>query len=129
MHDHQDWQTVVFHKKPQKYGTSEQDVNKARRQDANIDTLKKGNVSNKVVGNSSIDSRKLESETEDFHHKKVPMEVAKAIEKGRLVKQLSQDALAKALNMQSRDINAIEKGQAIYNGQVLAKIKRYLGVA
>lgn len=128
MFDHQDWQTVVFHKKPQKYSTSEQDINKARRSDANIDTKKKVNVSNKAGGNTSIDSRKLDSETEDFHHKKVPMEVAKAIEKGRLEKKLTQDALAKALNMQSREISEIEKGRAIYNGQVLAKVKRFLGV-
>lgn len=128
MNTHQDWETVVFRKKPQKYGTTEQDINKARRQDANIDTHKKTDVSNKNLQNQSVNTRKLDAETEDFHHKKVPTEVAKAIERGRIAKKLTQDALARALNMQSREINEIEKGQALYNGQVLAKIKKFLDI-
>lgn len=123
--NNQDWQTVVFKKKPQKYGTGEQDINAARRNNLNIETHKKvgGNA-----GNASINIRKVEGETEDFHHKKVPIEVAKAIEKGRLAKKLSQEALAKSLNMPKAEINEIERGTAIYNGQTLSKIKRFLGI-
>lgn len=122
---HQDWQTVVFKKKPQRYGNTEQDINRARRQDAHIETQKRNTGGS---GNNSINTRKVEAENENFHHKKVPSDVAKGIERSRIAKKLSQEALAKALNMQTRDINEIERGQAIYNGQVLSKVKRYLGM-
>ena len=124
---HQDWQTVVFKKRISKYGQTEKDINAARRQNATVVTSAKTHVNNKS-GNSSINTRKVEEETEDFHHKRVPMEVAKAIERARLEKRLTQDALAKSLNMPTRDINEIEKGVAIYNGQLLAKIKHFLGI-
>lgn len=126
MYSHQDWQTVVIRKKPQKYGSGEQDINAARRNNMNIDTVKKQAASQ--TANASINIRKVEGETEDFHHKKVPIDVAKSIEKARLERKLTQEALAKSLNMPKADINEIERGTAIYNGQQLAKIKRFLGI-
>ena len=120
----QDWETVVFRKKPQRYGNTEQDINKARRNDnLQIETHLRAKA--QAQGQNL---RKLDADTEDFHHRLVPMDVAKAIEKARLTKQLTQDALARALNMQGRQINDIEKGRALYDGPTLSKIKRYLGI-
>ena len=121
---HQDWETVIFRKKPQRYGNTEQDINKARRNDnLHIET----HLKPKGQGQAQ-NLRKLDADAEDFHHKLVPTDVAKAIDKARLTKQLTQDALARALNMQGRQINDIEKGRAIYDGPTLSKIKRYLGI-
>lgn len=125
--DHQDWQTVVFKKRPQQFTNTEKDINIARRDNRQIDVLNK-NVSNKSNDNSSVNKRKLDHETEDFHHKLVPNNIGKAIERARMERKLTQDGLAKALNMQMRDINEIEKGKALYNGHILAKIKRYLNI-
>lgn len=126
----QDWQTIILRKKQPNFTTSEQNINAARRQNLAINTDVKTSAVNKSTNviNASVNSRKLDNETEDFHLKKVPMDVAKVIEKGRLAKKLTQDALAKSLNMQAKQINEIERGQALYNGQQLARIKRFLGV-
>lgn len=118
---HQDWQTVVLRNKKQKqYSTSEQDINVARRNNMQIETR------TKVVSQPQL--RKVEMETEDFHVKKVPTSVGKDIERARVAKKLTQEALAKALNMQPKQINEIERGQALYDGQLLSKVKRYLGI-
>lgn len=122
--EHQDWETVVFKKRPQKFGNTEKDINTARRENRAIDVINKNVI--KATDNASINKRKLDQETEDFHHKLVPNDIAKSIEKARIENKLTQEALAHALNMQVKDINEIEKGKAIYNGQVLAKIKKYL---
>ena len=122
---HQDWQTVVIRKRQPKWDSSEKSVNAARRNDIAIDTIRK----QKHGGNASINKAKLDQETEDFHLKKVPMDIAKSIEKGRIAKKLSRDDLAKALSIPAQEINEIERGQALYNGERLAKIKRYLGIS
>ena len=83
---------------------------------------------NKQNGNESVNKSKIDNETEQFHHKKVPKDIAQSIVTGRCNKKMTQEALAKALNMQQKEIAEIETCKAIYNGGHLAKIKRYLGI-
>lgn len=111
---HQDWTTVIL--KPKK-------VENVEKQ-----TIVKTAL-NKQGGNmQSSQLSKIANETEDFNHKYVSSDIAKCIISARCSKKLTQDALAKALNMPKQDIANIESCKAIYNGGQIAKIKRYLGI-
>lgn len=115
---YQDWETVTFKKK---HNHVKQNVNLALQNNMAVETIRK-------PVHNNIATRKLENETEDFHVKRVPISVGKDIEKARVAKKLTQDALAKSLNLNARVINDIEKGNAVYDGQLLSKIKRFLGI-
>lgn len=124
MYPHQDWTTVVLKKRQ-----PDNDVNAARRNDKPIETHQKA-YNNKPTSSSnpSINARKLDQETEDFHLKKVPKDIGKAIERARIAKQLTRGKLAQSLNLKEKYIEEVEKGTALYNGQCLAKIKAFLDI-
>lgn len=122
-YDHQDWNVVIIRSKEARTREQQQ-----QRQQHLQDTNKHIKSHNNKVTNTSVNVCKLENETEDFHVKRVPMDLAKLIERTRTTKKLSQESLGKALNISKHIINDIEKGKAIYNGQQLATIKRYLGI-
>lgn len=115
---YQDWKTIVL--KPKK------EVNTVAVEKTVAG--KNGMKNNSSVGNASINVQKLDAETEDFHHKKVPTNVGKDIVTARCAKKMTQQSLANSLNMNVKDIADIESGRAIYNGQQLSKIKRFLGL-
>eukprot|EP01024_Parvocaulis_polyphysoides_P017263 TRINITY_DN17632_c0_g2_i1.p4 TRINITY_DN17632_c0_g2~~TRINITY_DN17632_c0_g2_i1.p4 ORF type:complete len:167 (-),score=34.10 TRINITY_DN17632_c0_g2_i1:136-636(-) len=129
----QDWEPVVIRKKPQKASqqNSQQAVNAARRTGGQVETVKKyaaaSNASHGSTGTGQS-ARKLEEETENFHHDRVSTDLKKAIQSARLAKKMSQADLAKAINEKPNVIQEYETGKAIPNPQVLAKLSRVLGV-
>jgi len=58
---------------------------------------------------------------------KVDLNLSKSIQQARLAKKMTQDQLAKQLNIDKKIITEYENGKAIPNGQVIAKIERALG--
>eukprot|EP01023_Acetabularia_acetabulum_P052984 TRINITY_DN58_c0_g1_i4.p2 TRINITY_DN58_c0_g1~~TRINITY_DN58_c0_g1_i4.p2 ORF type:complete len:160 (-),score=26.25 TRINITY_DN58_c0_g1_i4:911-1390(-) len=129
----QDWEPVVIRKKPQKAAqqNSQQAVNTARRTGGSVETVKKfaagSNASHGSTGTGQS-ARKLEEETDNFHHDRVSSDLKKAILTARLAKKMSQSDLAKAINEKPNIIQEYESGKAIPNPQVLAKLSRALGV-
>lgn len=72
---------------------------------------------------------KLDQSSEASTIEKVPRETAQAIIKARTARKLSQDALAKQLNVKVTVVKDIENGKApLKNNRDLQKIKRFLGV-
>uniref|UniRef100_A0A8C2CQB1 Endothelial differentiation related factor 1 n=1 Tax=Cyprinus carpio TaxID=7962 RepID=A0A8C2CQB1_CYPCA len=70
---------------------------------------------------------KLDRETEELHHQRVPLEVGKVIQKGRQDKGLTQKDLATKINEKPQIIAEYESGKAIPNNQVMGKIERAIG--
>jgi len=71
-----------------------QAVNTARRQGTAIETKEKfGAATNKHAG-TTMNVAKLDRETEELKHDKMPLEVGKLIMQGRQAKGLSQKDLA-----------------------------------
>ena len=111
------------------YGFEHQDLNPvvftktgSQRKDAVFETVNKG-VSN---SNSHLfTSKKLD---EDLPELKYIGELGKKFQQARSAKGLTQKDLAKQLNMDVKVYQEIESGKAVYNGQVVGKIKRKLGV-
>lgn len=104
----QDWKQVVFRKSDTKVTSRQENA--------------------KTINNQSVDENKLFTETETFHHKKVSTEDGKKIQRARLDAKLTQAQLAQKINIQVKDINDLENGKAIYNGNILSKVKKVLQI-
>ncbi|KAL4623340.1 hypothetical protein GN956_G19445 [Arapaima gigas] len=71
---------------------------------------------------------KLDRETEELHHERVPLEVGKVIQQGRQNKGLTQKDLATKINEKPQIIADYESGKAIPNNQIMGKIERAIGL-
>uniref|UniRef100_A0A3Q7J670 HTH cro/C1-type domain-containing protein n=1 Tax=Solanum lycopersicum TaxID=4081 RepID=A0A3Q7J670_SOLLC len=140
----QDWEPVVIRKKAPTSAArkDEKAVNAARRSGAEIETVKKilnsvftiifvipANAgSNRAASSStSLNTRKLDEDTENLSHEKVPTELKKAIMQARQDKKLTQSQLAQLINEKPQIIQEYESGKAIPNQQIISKLERALG--
>ncbi|KAK4363986.1 hypothetical protein RND71_015344 [Anisodus tanguticus] len=145
----QDWEPVVIRKKAPSAAArkDEKAVNAARRSGAEIETVKKLSAlstanhgytlelllgsnagANKAASSStSLNTRKLDEDTENLSHEKVPTELKKAIMQARQDKKLTQAQLAQLINEKPQIIQEYESGKAIPNQQIISKLERALG--
>ncbi|KAL9297754.1 hypothetical protein ACSQ67_023650 [Phaseolus vulgaris] len=136
----QDWEPVVLRKKAPTAAAKkdEKAVNAARRSGAEIDTQKNMIVqllpltdnagTNKAASSStSLNTKRLDEDTENLTHEKVPTELKKAIMQARMDKKLTQSQLAQAINEKPQVIQEYESGKAIPNQQIIGKLERALG--
>jgi ribosome-binding protein aMBF1 (putative translation factor) len=107
---HQDWNTIVL----KNINTVPKNVPK------NI--VKKEDLSKPSI-NSSV---KLNENDEVTEIKYVPKDISQLIINGRLAKKLTRKDLANKLNLKEDVIANIETGKAIYDGNIIAKIKKIL---
>merc|ERR1711944_53014 len=75
---------------------------------------------------TSLNTTKLDRETEELKHATVPMDVGKLIQKGRQAKNLTQKDLATKICEKPQIVNEYESGKAIPNQAILAKMERVL---
>ncbi|KAL2466770.1 Multiprotein-bridging factor 1a [Abeliophyllum distichum] len=127
----QDWEPVVIRKKAPTAAArkDEKAVNAARRSGAEIETLKKSNAGTNRAASSgtSLNTRKLDEDTENLTHEKVPSELKRSIMQARLDKKLTQAQLAQMINEKPQIIQEYESGKAIPNQQIISKLERALG--
>ncbi|CAL9084868.1 multiprotein-bridging factor 1a-like [Musa acuminata AAA Group] len=128
----QDWEPIVIRKKAPTAAAKkdEKAVNAARRSGAEIETVKKSTAgTNKAASSStSLNTRKLDEETENLTHERVSSELKKNIMQARLGKKLTQAQLGQLINEKPQVIQEYESGKAIPNQQIITKLERVLGV-
>eukprot|EP00245_Coleochaete_scutata_P005718 TRINITY_DN194_c0_g1_i1.p2 TRINITY_DN194_c0_g1~~TRINITY_DN194_c0_g1_i1.p2 ORF type:complete len:140 (-),score=31.37 TRINITY_DN194_c0_g1_i1:328-747(-) len=131
-HISQDWEPVVVRKKPLNSAAKKDDkaVNEARRAGGPVETMKKYAAgSNKsAASTSTMNTKKLDEETEVLAHERVSSDLKKAIQTARLEKKLTQAQLAQQINEKPQIIQEYENGHAIPNQQIISKLERILGV-
>lgn len=113
MHDHQDWTNVVI-SNPKLVGKNQPK-----------DIVKRDEVNKPSTIPSGV---KLNENDEVTSIKYVPKDIAQLIVNARCAKKMSRKDLAHNMSIKEDIIADIETGKAIYNGDQIAKIKRYLGV-
>ena len=118
----QDWNTITFAAAPKPANKAEA-VKQAQRT-GNVLAERKANHATTATG---MNKRALEEETEQFKHKTTGTELRLAITQARAAKGLTQKQLAASLNMQPQVIQEYEKGTAIPNNAVIARIEKALG--
>ncbi|XP_048368310.1 endothelial differentiation-related factor 1 [Sphaerodactylus townsendi] len=126
-----DWDTVtVLRKKGPSaaQAKSKQAVLAAQRRGEDVETSKKWAAGQNKQHSITKNTAKLDRETEELHHDRVPLEVGKVIQQGRQSKGLTQKDLATKINEKPQVIADYESGKAIPNNQVLGKIERAIGL-
>lgn len=107
---------------------SEAAVNAARRRGEAVVTEQKfGAASNKHTA-TTLNTTKLDRETEELKHDRVPLEVGKLIQKGRNDKGMTQKDFATKICEKIQVVNEYENGKAVPNQAILAKMERALEI-
>ncbi|CAL1278714.1 unnamed protein product [Larinioides sclopetarius] len=127
----EDWDTVTYlRKKPPKASQlrSQQAINAAQRQGLAIETTKKFNAATNKQHLTTLNTSKLDKETEQLHHETVGLDIGRLIQQGRQNKGLTQKDLATRINEKPQVINDYEAGRAVPNQQILTKVERVIGL-
>nr|ACQ58424.1 Endothelial differentiation-related factor 1 homolog [Anoplopoma fimbria] len=126
-----DWDTVTVLRKrgpTAAQAKSKQAIAAAQRRGEDVETSKKWSAGQNKQHLVTKNTSKLDRETEELHHERVPLEVGKYIQQGRGDKGLTQKDLATKINEKPQVIADYECGKAIPNNQVMGKIERVLGL-
>ncbi|XP_063051396.1 endothelial differentiation-related factor 1 homolog [Engraulis encrasicolus] len=125
-----DWDTVtVLRKKGSAaQAKSKTAVRSAMRKGEEVETSKKWAAGQNKQHLVTKNTAKLDRETEELHHDRVPLEVGKVIQLGRQNKGLTQKDLATKINEKPQIIGDYEAGRAIPNNQIMGKIERAIGL-
>jgi len=127
-----DWDTVtvIGNRRSAAGGSAnkEKQLNVARRQGMAISTEAKYGGGGNTQKQTSLNTMKLDQETEELRHKTVDLSVGKAIQKGRQAKELTQKELATKINEKPQIVVEYEQGKAIPNQAILSKMERVLGM-
>nr|CAG4651476.1 EOG090X0ILG [Simocephalus serrulatus]SVE94615.1 EOG090X0ILG [Simocephalus serrulatus] len=129
MSDNQ-WEPVIIRKKLPKGVSAKSDkvVNAARRQGLEVETVTKyGAATNKHTG-TTLNTAKLDQESEELKHQTLSLDIAKLIQKGRQDKGFTQKDLATKINEKPQVITDYEAGRGIPNQQIIGKIERAIGI-
>ncbi|KAI9093177.1 hypothetical protein K1719_027191 [Acacia pycnantha] len=108
----QDWEPVVIRKNALTAAAlkDEKAVNAACRAGAEVETVKKYYAGSNQASSSrtSLNTKKLDEDTENLAHERVPTELKKAIMQARMEKKLSQAQLAQIINEKPQVIQEYE---------------------
>ncbi|CAM0880348.1 unnamed protein product [Alopecurus aequalis] len=77
---------------------------------------------------TSLNTKRLDDDTENLAHERVPSDLKKSIMQARMDKKLTQAQLAQMINEKPQVIQEYESGKAIPNQQIIGKLERALGV-
>lgn len=126
-----DWDTVtVLRKRAPKASTlkTESAINQARRQGVAVDTQQKFGAGTNKQHVTTKNTAKLDRETEELKHEKIPLDVGKIIQQGRNAKGMSQKDLATKICEKTQVVTDYEAGRGIPNNVILGKIERVIGL-
>lgn len=121
-YSHQDWKPVILRVKQEKNGKSEKDVRRALQNGGIVETHVK------TCGQDVL-SQKLDDNREDFHHKKIPKEIADAVKNKRIELKLTQAQLAQRINEKVNIIQDIENMKCVYNHIIINKTLKALNLS
>ncbi|XP_074655573.1 endothelial differentiation-related factor 1 homolog [Tubulanus polymorphus] len=125
------WDDVTYLRKKAPKSTalkSQRAINAAQRSGAEIKTDKKFSAAQNKQSTAAKDTAKLDRETEELHHDRVSMGVAKHIQKRRSELKMTQKDLSTKINEKPQVVNDYEAGRAIPNPQIMGKLERALGI-
>jgi len=121
---------VVLRKKPPTTAQlkSAKAINQAQRKGIEVETNKKQNAATNKQHVASVNTSKLDQETDVVKIKTVDMSVGKLIQQERQSKGLTQKDLATKICEKPQIIGEYENGKAIPNPQILGKLEKALGI-
>jgi len=103
-------------------------VNLARRQGMAVTTDTKYGAGGNTQKGTSLNTAKLDQETDELKHKTLDLSVGKLIAQGRQAKGMSQKDLATKICEKPQIVTEYEQGKGLPNQQILAKMERALDI-
>lgn len=123
------WDSVTILKKktapPQNKKTA---INKAIQQGESVDLQKKFNAATNKHQGTSLNTAKLDAETEKLSHNKVGLETGRLIQQARAAKNWKREEFATKICEKVQVVTDYENGSALPNNQVFSKMERALGI-
>jgi len=125
-----DWNTVTIigNHRNHSSGKGSGAVNAARRQGGDVSTSTKYGAAMNTQKGTTLNTAKLDAETEELRHNTVDLNVGKLIQQGRQAKGWTQKDLATKICEKPQIITEYEQGKAIPNQNILGKIERAVGM-
>ena len=114
--DHQNWETYIIHCKDNK---------KVDNKDKKVQQKEVKKKTGESFKNNQLEKKIEEG---NLKHKKIDSELSKKIQQRRLSKGYTQKQLANRLSIPVNEINEMECGKFLYNGQKISKVKRFLSI-
>jgi len=103
-------------------------VNTARRQGGDVSTSSKYGAAMNTQKGTTLNTAKLDAESDELKHATVDLNVGKLIQQGRQAKGWTQKDLATKICEKPQIITEYEQGKAIPNQIILGKIERAVGL-
>lgn len=123
------WDSVtVLKKKPAPITNKKTAINKAIQQGESVELEKKYNAAKNKHQGTSLNTAKLDAETEKLSHNKVGLDTGKLIQQARAAKNWKREEFAAKICEKVQVVTDYENGSAIPNNQVFSKMERALGV-
>lgn len=123
------WDSVTILKKktapPQNKKTA---INKAIQQGESVDLQKKFNAATNRHQGTSLNTAKLDAETEKLSHNKVGLDTGRLIQQARATKNWKREEFATKICEKVQVVTDYENGSAIPNNQIFSKMERALGI-
>ncbi|CAG0920558.1 unnamed protein product [Notodromas monacha] len=107
---------------------SGRELSAALRRGVPMETEKKFGAGANKHPPTTMNTAKLDRETEELRHEHVSLDVAKLIQQGRNAKGMTQKELATKVCEKPQVIADYEAGRAIPNQMVMGKIERAIGL-
>lgn len=101
-------------------------VNAARRRGDNVNTEQRYGAASNKQHQTSLNTLRLDEETEELKHDKVSLNVGKLIMQARQAKQMTQKDLATKICEKPQVVNEYESGKAVPNQAIMGKLERAL---
>jgi len=109
-------------------GGGQKAINAARRQGTAVSTASKYGAAQNTQKGTTLNTAKLDAETEELKHATVDLNVGKLIQQGRQAKGWTQKDLATKICEKPQVVTEYEQGKAIPNQNVIGKIERAIGL-
>lgn len=123
------WDSVtVLKKKPAPIQNKKTAINKAIQQGEKVDLQKKYNAATNRHQGTSLNTAKLDAETEKLSHNKVGLDTGRLIQQARAGKNWKREEFATKICEKVQVVTDYENGSAIPNNQILSKMERALGI-
>jgi len=123
------WDSVtILKKKAAPIQNKKAAINKAVQQGESLDLQKKYNAATNRHQSTSLNTAKLDAETDKLSHNKVGLETGRLIQQARASKGWKRDEFATKICEKAQVVTDYENGSAIPNNQIFSKMERALGI-
>jgi putative transcription factor len=129
LHGNVPWDSVtIIKKRAPPVQNKKVAINKALQQGEQVELAKKYNAATNKHQGTSLNTAKLDAETEKLSHNKVGLETGRLIQQARAAKNWKREEFATKICEKVQVVTEYENGSAIPNNQIFAKMERALGV-